>query len=123
MGPWHQKAPKTSINNISFSKKLWPTFLAHQGFKPMGHHEQEIPGTKIVWLECWENPINERLRAAIDIKNQCGGVPYLFNRNLGKRKGHLSRRSSKSTGTSTSMCVGHKIIKYPSKFDFETTAR
>merc|ERR1719263_499446 len=46
--------------------------------------EEEIPGTKIVWLETWENPLNERLRATIDLKNQCGGVPYLFNRKTGK---------------------------------------
>mmetsp|Transcript_64766 Transcript_64766/g.169583 ORF Transcript_64766/g.169583 Transcript_64766/m.169583 type:complete len:154 (-) Transcript_64766:42-503(-) len=46
--------------------------------------EKEIPGTKIVWLEAWENPLNERLRATIDIRNQCGGVPYLFNRKTGK---------------------------------------
>mmetsp|Transcript_32274 Transcript_32274/g.68700 ORF Transcript_32274/g.68700 Transcript_32274/m.68700 type:complete len:183 (-) Transcript_32274:38-586(-) len=46
--------------------------------------EKELPGTKIVWLEAWENPLNERLRATIDIRNQCGGVPYLFNRKTGK---------------------------------------
>eukprot|EP00929_Paragymnodinium_shiwhaense_P116175 TRINITY_DN8549_c0_g1_i1.p2 TRINITY_DN8549_c0_g1~~TRINITY_DN8549_c0_g1_i1.p2 ORF type:complete len:166 (-),score=33.26 TRINITY_DN8549_c0_g1_i1:242-739(-) len=46
--------------------------------------EEELPGTKIVWLEAWANPINERLRATIDIKGQCGGVPYLFNRKTGK---------------------------------------
>lgn len=46
--------------------------------------EKELPGTRIVWLETWENPLNERLRATIDIKNQCGGVPYLFNRRTGK---------------------------------------
>eukprot|EP00448_Togula_jolla_P011342 CAMPEP_0170598766 /NCGR_PEP_ID=MMETSP0224-20130122/16424_1 /TAXON_ID=285029 /ORGANISM="Togula jolla, Strain CCCM 725" /LENGTH=160 /DNA_ID=CAMNT_0010923343 /DNA_START=55 /DNA_END=537 /DNA_ORIENTATION=+ len=46
--------------------------------------EQEIPGVKIVWLEAWENPLNERLRATIDNRNQCGGVPYLFNRKTGK---------------------------------------
>eukprot|EP00438_Fugacium_kawagutii_P030600 Skav228337 [mRNA] locus=scaffold1898:101855:102124:- [translate_table: standard] len=46
--------------------------------------EKEIPGTKIVWLEAWDNPLNERLRATIDLKNQCGGVPYLFNRKTGK---------------------------------------
>ncbi|CAK0875839.1 unnamed protein product, partial [Prorocentrum cordatum] len=47
------------------------------------HREGEL-GVKIVWLEAWENPLNERLRAAIDNKNQCGGVPYLFNRKTGK---------------------------------------
>eukprot|EP00930_Biecheleria_cincta_P009300 TRINITY_DN111000_c0_g1_i1.p1 TRINITY_DN111000_c0_g1~~TRINITY_DN111000_c0_g1_i1.p1 ORF type:complete len:154 (+),score=35.41 TRINITY_DN111000_c0_g1_i1:126-587(+) len=46
--------------------------------------EQELPGTRIVWLEAWENPLNERLRATIDYKNQCGGVPYLFNKKTGK---------------------------------------
>merc|ERR1712129_605923 len=46
--------------------------------------EKEIPGTKIVWLEAWQNPLNERLRATIDLRNQCGGVPYLFNRKTGK---------------------------------------
>lgn len=46
--------------------------------------EQELPGTKILWLEAWENPLNERLRATIDLRNQCGGVPYLFNRKTGK---------------------------------------
>eukprot|EP00931_Biecheleriopsis_adriatica_P087194 TRINITY_DN61697_c0_g1_i1.p1 TRINITY_DN61697_c0_g1~~TRINITY_DN61697_c0_g1_i1.p1 ORF type:complete len:188 (+),score=39.75 TRINITY_DN61697_c0_g1_i1:75-566(+) len=46
--------------------------------------EKELPGTKIVWLEAWENPLNERLRATIDNRNQCGGVPYLFNRKTGK---------------------------------------
>lgn len=46
--------------------------------------EHEIPGTKIVWLEAWQNPLNERLRATIDLRNQCGGVPYLFNRKTGK---------------------------------------
>jgi hypothetical protein len=46
--------------------------------------EEELPGTKIVWLEAWENPLNERLRATIDLRNQCGGVPYLFNRKTGK---------------------------------------
>lgn len=46
--------------------------------------EKEIPGTKIVWLEAWDNPLNERLRATIDLRNQCGGVPYLFNRKTGK---------------------------------------
>eukprot|EP00434_Breviolum_minutum_P037600 symbB.v1.2.033345.t1/scaffold4128.1/size44272/5 len=42
--------------------------------------EKEIPGTKIAW----DNPLNERLRATIDLRNQCGGVPYLFNRKTGK---------------------------------------
>uniref|UniRef100_A0A7S1RXC5 Thioredoxin domain-containing protein n=1 Tax=Alexandrium catenella TaxID=2925 RepID=A0A7S1RXC5_ALECA len=46
--------------------------------------EKELPGTKIVWLEAWQNPMNERLRATIDLRNQCGGVPYLFNRKTGK---------------------------------------
>jgi len=46
--------------------------------------EQELPDVKIVWLETWENPLNERLRATIDNRNQCGGVPYLFNRQTGK---------------------------------------
>lgn len=46
--------------------------------------EQELPGVKIVWLETWENPLNERLRATIDLRGQCGGVPYLFNRKTGK---------------------------------------
>mmetsp|Transcript_126477 Transcript_126477/g.316187 ORF Transcript_126477/g.316187 Transcript_126477/m.316187 type:complete len:177 (+) Transcript_126477:63-593(+) len=46
--------------------------------------EEELPGTRIVWLEAWENPLNERLRATIDMRNQCGGVPYLFNRKTGK---------------------------------------
>eukprot|EP00927_Polykrikos_kofoidii_P040511 TRINITY_DN34614_c0_g1_i1.p1 TRINITY_DN34614_c0_g1~~TRINITY_DN34614_c0_g1_i1.p1 ORF type:complete len:215 (-),score=17.08 TRINITY_DN34614_c0_g1_i1:19-663(-) len=46
--------------------------------------EKEIPAIKIVWLETWENPLNERLRAIIDLRNQCGGVPYLFNRKTGK---------------------------------------
>eukprot|EP00413_Alexandrium_margalefii_P045996 CAMPEP_0204607060 /NCGR_PEP_ID=MMETSP0661-20131031/59468_1 /ASSEMBLY_ACC=CAM_ASM_000606 /TAXON_ID=109239 /ORGANISM="Alexandrium margalefi, Strain AMGDE01CS-322" /LENGTH=179 /DNA_ID=CAMNT_0051618437 /DNA_START=51 /DNA_END=590 /DNA_ORIENTATION=+ len=46
--------------------------------------EQELPGTKIIWLEAWNNPMNERLRATIDIRGQCGGVPYLFNRKTGK---------------------------------------
>eukprot|EP00439_Symbiodinium_sp_Y106_P085342 s735_g28.t1 len=46
--------------------------------------EKELPGTKIVWLEAWDNPLNERLRATIDLRNQCGGVPYLFNRKTGK---------------------------------------
>mmetsp|Transcript_82550 Transcript_82550/g.159472 ORF Transcript_82550/g.159472 Transcript_82550/m.159472 type:complete len:180 (-) Transcript_82550:142-681(-) len=46
--------------------------------------EKELPGTKIVWLEAWQNPLNERLRATIDLRNQCGGVPYLFNRKTGK---------------------------------------
>mmetsp|Transcript_30760 Transcript_30760/g.56813 ORF Transcript_30760/g.56813 Transcript_30760/m.56813 type:complete len:171 (-) Transcript_30760:80-592(-) len=46
--------------------------------------EQELPGTRIIWLETWENALNERLRGAIDLRNQCGGVPYLFNRKTGK---------------------------------------
>uniref|UniRef100_A0A7S4VI20 Thioredoxin domain-containing protein n=1 Tax=Alexandrium monilatum TaxID=311494 RepID=A0A7S4VI20_9DINO len=46
--------------------------------------EKELPGTKIVWLEAWNNPMNERLRATIDLRGQCGGVPYLFNRKTGK---------------------------------------
>eukprot|EP00933_Yihiella_yeosuensis_P043751 TRINITY_DN3867_c4_g1_i1.p1 TRINITY_DN3867_c4_g1~~TRINITY_DN3867_c4_g1_i1.p1 ORF type:complete len:158 (+),score=24.85 TRINITY_DN3867_c4_g1_i1:59-532(+) len=46
--------------------------------------EKELPGTRIVWLEAWENPLNERLRASIDLRNQCNGVPYLFNRKTGK---------------------------------------
>mmetsp|Transcript_33348 Transcript_33348/g.61153 ORF Transcript_33348/g.61153 Transcript_33348/m.61153 type:complete len:168 (+) Transcript_33348:58-561(+) len=46
--------------------------------------EKELPGIRIVWLETWENPLNERLRASIDLRNQCGGVPYLFNRRTGK---------------------------------------
>mmetsp|Transcript_95023 Transcript_95023/g.188247 ORF Transcript_95023/g.188247 Transcript_95023/m.188247 type:complete len:168 (-) Transcript_95023:331-834(-) len=46
--------------------------------------EKELPGVKIVWLEAWQNPLNERLRATIDLRNQCGGVPYLFNRKTGK---------------------------------------
>jgi len=46
--------------------------------------EKELPGVKIVWLEAWENPLNEKLRATIDLRNQCGGVPYLFNRKTGK---------------------------------------
>mmetsp|Transcript_21615 Transcript_21615/g.46219 ORF Transcript_21615/g.46219 Transcript_21615/m.46219 type:complete len:113 (+) Transcript_21615:90-428(+) len=46
--------------------------------------EEELPGTRVLWLESWTNPLNERLRATIDIRNQCGGVPYLFNRKTGK---------------------------------------
>jgi len=46
--------------------------------------EKELPGNRIVWLEAWQNPLNERLRATIDLRNQCGGVPYLFNRKTGK---------------------------------------
>ncbi|CAJ1388063.1 unnamed protein product [Effrenium voratum] len=30
--------------------------------------EKEIPGVHIVWLEAWDNPLNERLRATIDLR-------------------------------------------------------
>eukprot|EP00928_Gymnodinium_smaydae_P005839 TRINITY_DN12017_c0_g1_i2.p1 TRINITY_DN12017_c0_g1~~TRINITY_DN12017_c0_g1_i2.p1 ORF type:complete len:173 (-),score=33.97 TRINITY_DN12017_c0_g1_i2:213-731(-) len=46
--------------------------------------EEELPEVHILWLEAWENPLNERLRAIIDLRGQCGGVPYLFNRRTGK---------------------------------------